>query len=49
MRAEKVEEDYGFLFFDGHGNPMNWATHPPNDKGNMDRWFRCKRYAQIKQ
>ena len=21
----------GFLFFDGHGNPMNWATHPPSD------------------
>ncbi len=21
----------GFLFFDGHGNPMSWATHPPSD------------------
>jgi len=19
----------GFLFFDGHGNPMSWSTHPP--------------------
>jgi hypothetical protein len=21
----------GFLFFDGHGNPASWSTHPPND------------------
>ena len=21
----------GFLFFDGHGNPSIWSTHPPND------------------
>jgi hypothetical protein len=21
----------GFLFFDGHGNPMVWSTHPPNN------------------
>jgi len=28
-----VNEGCGFLFFDGHGNPMNWATHPPHDEG----------------
>ncbi len=22
----------GFLFFDGHGNPMSWSTHPPNNE-----------------
>ena len=22
----------GFLFFDGHGNPMCWSTHPPNNE-----------------
>jgi hypothetical protein len=22
----------GFLFFDGHGNPSTWSTHPPDDK-----------------
>ncbi|HHF56332.1 MAG TPA: peptidase C25, partial [Thermoplasmatales archaeon] len=27
-----VNEGCGFLFFDGHGNPMNWATHPPHDE-----------------
>jgi hypothetical protein len=26
-----VSEGCGFLNFEGHGNPMNWATHPPND------------------
>jgi len=24
----------GFLFFDGHGNPQTWGTHPPNN----DSW-----------
>ena len=27
-----VNNGCGFLFFDGHGNPMSWATHPPNDE-----------------
>jgi hypothetical protein len=27
----------GFLFFDGHGNPMGWSTHPPN---NESAWIR---------
>jgi hypothetical protein len=22
----------GFLFFDGHGNPMSWSTHPPDNE-----------------
>ncbi|MBC7081296.1 MAG: peptidase C25, partial [Thermoplasmatales archaeon] len=26
----------GFLFFDGHGNPMNWATHPPHSEEWID-------------
>jgi len=29
-----VSNGCGFLFFDGHGNPMIWSTHPPNDKKN---------------
>ena len=24
----------GFLFFDGHGNPMSWSTHPPNNESS---------------
>ena len=27
-----VSQGCGFLFFDGHGNPMGWATHPPHDE-----------------
>jgi len=27
----------GFLFFDGHGNPTGWSTHPPN---NESAWIR---------
>ena len=26
-----ISEGSGFLFFDGHGNPTVWSTHPPND------------------
>jgi len=29
-----VNDGCGFLFFDGHGNPTVWSTHPPNDKKN---------------
>ena len=28
----EVSKGCGFLFFDGHGNPMSWATHPPHDE-----------------
>ena len=27
-----VNKGCGFLFFDGHGNPMTWSTHLPNNK-----------------
>jgi hypothetical protein len=26
---DAISAGCGFLFFDGHGNPMSWATHPP--------------------
>jgi hypothetical protein len=29
-----IDNGCGFLFFEGHGNPINWATHPPNDDHN---------------
>jgi hypothetical protein len=28
---DTISNGCGFLFFDGHGSPMSWATHPPND------------------
>ncbi|MCJ7571553.1 MAG: C25 family cysteine peptidase, partial [Candidatus Thermoplasmatota archaeon] len=27
-----VNQGCGFLFFDGHGNPMVWSSHPSNNK-----------------
>ena len=27
-----ISDGCGFLFFDGHGNPSTWSTHPPDDK-----------------
>ena len=27
-----ISEGCGFLDFEGHGNPMSWATHPPHDE-----------------
>jgi len=29
---DAVSEGCGFLFFDGHGNPMGYSTHPPYDE-----------------
>ena len=28
----EVSKGCGFLNFEGHGNPMSWATHPPHDE-----------------
>lgn len=32
-----VNNGCGFLFFDGHGSPMVWSTHLPNDKKNWTK------------
>jgi hypothetical protein len=32
-----ISKGCGFLFFDGHGNPMVWGTHPPDDE---ETWIR---------
>ncbi|MEM4257763.1 MAG: C25 family cysteine peptidase [Candidatus Thermoplasmatota archaeon] len=29
---DAVSQGCGFLFFDGHGNPSVWSTHPPNNE-----------------
>lgn len=29
---QAITEGSGFLFFDGHGNPQTWGTHPPDDE-----------------
>ena len=33
---DAIDDGCGFLFFDGHGNPMGWSTHPPRDE---DTWI----------
>jgi hypothetical protein len=33
---DAVSEGCGFLFFDGHGSPMSWATHAPNSTEWID-------------
>jgi hypothetical protein len=30
--VEAISDGCGFLFFDGHGNPSTWSTHPPDDE-----------------
>jgi hypothetical protein len=29
--VKAVSDGCGFLFFDGHGNPLTWGTHPPKN------------------
>lgn len=29
-----IDNGCGFLFFEGHGSPLIWSTHPPNDMHN---------------
>jgi len=31
-----VNQGCGFLYFVGHGNPMTWGNHPPNNKTFVD-------------
>jgi len=33
---QAINEGCGFLHFSGHGNPMSWANHPPEDG---DTWI----------
>lgn len=40
-----VSDGCGFLFFDGHGSPMSWATHAPNS----DQWIDGLTVWQIPQ
>lgn len=32
----------GFLFFDGHGNPMSWSTHPPYNESSWINGLQVK-------
>ena len=41
-----VSDGCGFLFFDGHGNPSVWSTHPPK---NENVWINGLFVNQMKQ
>ncbi|UCD14087.1 MAG: peptidase C25 [Thermoplasmatales archaeon] len=30
--VDAISDGCGFLFFDGHGNPSTWSTHPPDNE-----------------
>jgi hypothetical protein len=38
----------GFLFFDGHGNPMSWSTHPPNNESVWINGLQVKHMPKLK-
>jgi len=33
---QAINNGCGFLYFDGHGNPASWTTHPPNETTWID-------------
>ena len=43
-----VNNGCGFLFFDGHGNPTIWSTHPPNDNKNWTNGLLIKDISKLK-
>jgi hypothetical protein len=34
--VNQINKGCGFLYFVGHGNPMTWSNHPPNNKTYID-------------
>jgi hypothetical protein len=38
----------GFLFFDGHGNPMSWSTHPPKNESVWINGLQVKDMPNLK-
>jgi hypothetical protein len=37
----------GFLFFDGHGNPSSWSTHPPNNESAWINGLKVKNMTKL--
>ncbi len=42
-----IEDGAGFLYFSGHGNNQNWATHPHNDFDKWIPWPGGYKYSRI--
>ena len=43
-----IDNGCGFLFFEGHGNPMVWGTHPPNDENNWTQGLLTSDMSKLK-
>ena len=39
---DAINAGCGFLFFDGHGNPMSWSTHPPHNESTWINGLQVK-------
>jgi hypothetical protein len=42
-----ISEGCGFLFFDGHGNPTTWSTHPPKNESKWITGLNVKNISQL--
>ena len=42
-----VSQGCGFLNFEGHGNPMGWATHPPHDENTWIDGLKVQEMHQL--
>jgi len=42
-----VRQGCGFLNFEGHGNPMGWATHPPHDENTWIDGLKVQEMHQL--
>jgi len=39
---DAINAGCGFLFFDGHGDPMSWSTHPPHNESTWINGLQVK-------
>ncbi len=42
-----VSTGCGFLFFDGHGNPSSWSTHPPHNESQWITGLQLKHMPEL--
>jgi hypothetical protein len=45
--VKAISDGCGFLFFDGHGNPLTWGTHPPKNNSWVTG-LKVKQMPQLK-
>jgi hypothetical protein len=45
--VKAISDGCGFLFFDGHGNPLTWGTHPPYNESSWITGLQVKQMSQL--